>query len=118
MQQDLTLDELASSWTLVAPDWDSIGNKTGATRLGFSLVLKFFEREARFPSGPSELPEAAVGFVARQVHVDPAELADYGWGDRSGRAHRSQIRESFGFRVYTRTDEDDLIEWLAVSACP
>lgn len=28
--------------------WRLVGNKTGVTRLGFSLLLKFFEIEARF----------------------------------------------------------------------
>ena len=32
-------------------DWPLVANKTGATRLGFSILLKFFEIEARgFPS--------------------------------------------------------------------
>jgi len=117
MGDDSSLDELVAAWTLVTADWKLIGNKTGATRLGFALVLKFFEREARFPSGPSEFGDTVIGFVARQVHVEVEELATYGWGDRSGRAHRSQIRDSFGFRVCTRADEDGLVEWLAVEVC-
>lgn len=28
-------------------DWRLVGNKSGATRLGFSLLLKFFELEGR-----------------------------------------------------------------------
>ena len=35
--------------TLLDGDWELVGNKTGATRLGFALMLKFFEQEARFP---------------------------------------------------------------------
>jgi TnpA family transposase len=118
MGDDSLLDDLVAGWTLVAADWVLIGNKTGATRLGFALVLKFFEREARFPTGPSEFSDVVVGFVARQVRVDAGELAAYGWGERSGRAHRSQIRESFGFRICTRADEHALAEWLAVEVCP
>jgi TnpA family transposase len=118
MVVDSSLDELAAAWTLGPADWELIGNKTGATRLGFALVLKFFEGEARFPAGPSEFSDAVVAFVARQVRVGLGEFADYGWGDRSGRAHRSQIRESFGFRICTRSDEDTLVEWLAAKVCP
>lgn len=36
-------------------DWDLVANKSGATRLGFGLLLKFFELEARFPRDRSEL---------------------------------------------------------------
>jgi hypothetical protein len=37
-------DELIEAWTLVDADWALVGNKTGATRLGFSLILKFYAR--------------------------------------------------------------------------
>ena len=36
-----------ANWTLVDGDWDLVANKRGATRLGFSLLLKFFELECR-----------------------------------------------------------------------
>jgi hypothetical protein len=42
-------EELIASWTLLDDDWRLVGNKTGVTRLGFSLILKFFAIEARFP---------------------------------------------------------------------
>jgi hypothetical protein len=43
-----------------------VGNKSGATRLGFGLLLlKFFELEARFPRGPEEFfPAAVVSYMA------------------------------------------------------
>lgn len=37
-------------------DQELVANKSGATRLGFALLLKFFELEARFPRDVSELP--------------------------------------------------------------
>jgi uncharacterized membrane protein len=49
-----------ASWTLVDGDWDLVANKSGATRLGFSLLLKFFELEGRFPDLLEEVPSAAV----------------------------------------------------------
>ncbi|NUW33293.1 hypothetical protein HTZ77_17915 [Nonomuraea sp. SMC257] len=44
-------EELIAAWTLLDSDWDLVGNKTGATRLGSGLLLKFFEQEGRFPHG-------------------------------------------------------------------
>jgi Domain of unknown function (DUF4158) len=117
MRDELSLDELVASWTLVGQDWDLIGNKTGATRLGFALMLKFFELEARFPSAGSDFAEVVVGFVARQVRVVAGEVVDYEW-DGSASAHRVQIRAAFGFRVCTRADELALARWLAGSVCP
>ncbi len=33
-----------------------MGNKTGATRLGFALLLKYFELAARFPRHAGDVP--------------------------------------------------------------
>ena len=88
-----TEDDLIASWTLVGEDWNLVGNKTGATRLGFSLVLKFFEIEARFPRDASEFPAAAVTYVAEQVKVDPGELVAY----RFSRARRWASRRGSGW---------------------
>lgn len=71
MRQSCEPDELIGSWTLVGDDWRLVGNKTGATRLGFAVVLKFFELDARFPGYPEEIPQQAVDYVATQVQVDP-----------------------------------------------
>lgn len=75
MRQDWTSDELVDLWTLVGEDWRLVGNKSGATRLGFAVLLKFFEIEARFPAYPEEVPSAAVDYVASQVRVEPTEFA-------------------------------------------
>jgi hypothetical protein len=62
-------EELVEHWTLMPHELALLGNKTGATRLGFALLLKFFQSEARFPKDAHELPEAVVGYVAKQVGV-------------------------------------------------
>ena len=56
--------DLVASWTLV-------GNKTGATRLGFAVLLKFFEIAARFPSVAGEVPPSAVAYLAEHLHAPP-----------------------------------------------
>jgi hypothetical protein len=75
-----------------------LANKTGPTRLGFALLKKFFELEARFPRGPEEVPPGAVAYVAGQVSVDAAAFERYPWAGRSIKGHRAQIRQAFGFR--------------------
>ena len=52
-------EDPVSCWTLVNSDWDLVANKAGATRLGFAVLLKFFELEARFPRHAGEVPRAA-----------------------------------------------------------
>ncbi|WP_406270866.1 DUF4158 domain-containing protein [Nocardia sp. NBC_00881] len=66
MRQEWSTEDLIGSWTLVGSDWQRVGNKTGATRLGFGLLLKFSELEARFPRGPEEFPPAVVSYMAEQ----------------------------------------------------
>jgi hypothetical protein len=48
--------------------------ETGATRLGFTLLLKFFELEGRFPRHAGEVRQAAVDYAAQQVGVQPDEF--------------------------------------------
>ncbi len=72
MRREWEPEDLVGAWTLVADDWRLVGNKTGPTRLGFVLLLKFFELEGRFPRHGGELPPAAGAYVASQVQVDRA----------------------------------------------
>jgi len=110
-------EELIASWTLTDRDWELISNKSGANRLGFALLVRFFDLEARFPAHPGDLPQAAVEYVAGLVKVPPGALADYEWSGRTIEYHRAQIRRAFGFREPTRADELRLTEWLAGEVC-
>jgi hypothetical protein len=113
----MDLDELVEHWTLLDDERELIAGKRGATRLGFALLLKFYTRLGRFPRGRGELPEQAVEFVARQVDVDPDELAFYEWTGRTIEYHRAQIRTHLGFRECSVGDAEKLTEWLAVNVC-
>jgi hypothetical protein len=57
-------DELIGARALVDGDWKLIANKTGVTRLGVAVMLRFYEIEGRFPAYPEEIPQAAVGYIA------------------------------------------------------
>jgi hypothetical protein len=59
MKRDWELQELIEEWTLVPRELELLGNKTGSTRLGDSVLLKFFQREGRFPDSRAEIPSAA-----------------------------------------------------------
>ncbi len=101
MRREWETEDLIESWTLAEGDRRLVGNKTGPTRLGFALMLKFFEVEARFPRHGGEVPGATVEYVAAQVKVAPGEFVSYDWRGRSVKYHRAQIREAFGFREAT-----------------
>jgi Domain of unknown function (DUF4158) len=118
MRERWELEDLIASWTLDEDDWKLLANKTGATRLGFALLLKFFDLEGRFPVDAVELPAAVVNYVAQQVKVAPGELAGYGWAGRTIEYYRAQIRTDRGFREATGADEQRMIQWLAGELCP
>ena len=80
-------DELIETWTLTGDDWGLVGNKSGVTRLGFAVLLKYYELEGRFPAYPEEVPLAAVRYLASLVKVDPVLFAKYPGLD----LHRNRI---------------------------
>ena len=118
MREQWEPEDLVGAWTLVEDDLRLVANKTGVSRLGFSLLLKFFEQDGRFPRGLEELPAAAVAYVARQVGVEADVVRGYRWAGRSVKYHRAQIREALGFREATRGHEAELTAWLAAEVAP
>jgi TnpA family transposase len=118
VRQDWEPEDLIEVWTLLEDDMAKLRNKSGANRLGFALLLKFFEVEARFPEDAGDVPEAAVGYVAQQVKVSAKEWTAYDWAGRAIKRHRVEIREAYGFRVCTEEDQSQLAEWLAIELCP
>jgi len=118
VRREWELEDLIECWTLDEEDVRLLANKSGATRLGFALPLKYFEQEGRFPRRAADIPEAAVGYVAGQAGVAAGEFAAYDWSGRTVKNHRAQIRDALGFREPTVGDEDKLADWLAAEVCP
>jgi len=117
VKREWELEELIECWTLDPEEVALLANKSGATRLGFGLMLKFFELEARFPRR-EDIPRAAVEFMAGQVKVEAELFAAYDWSGRTIKNHRAQVRDFHGFREPTVGDEDKLADWLAEKICP
>jgi TnpA family transposase len=105
-------DELIDCWTLVGDESELVAGKRGATKLGFALLLRHYTERGRFPRDRSEIPDAAVDYIARQVGVDPTEIAFYEWTGRTSKFHRTQIRQALGFRECTVADAEALTAWL------
>ena len=58
-------DKLIDRWTLLPDDHSLLQGKAAENRLGFALLLKFYNHSGRFPRGRSEIPEEAVEYVAQ-----------------------------------------------------
>jgi len=118
MKRQWTAGELAEHWTLAGGDGNLLANKTGATRLGFALLLKHFQYEGRFPPHKGDVPAAAIVHVAQQLDLPPELYAQYEWSGRTVAYHRGQIRQALGFRESTERDIDDLAAWLGRDVLP
>jgi TnpA family transposase len=112
MKRNWSPDELIASWTLLPLEAALLDNKTGPTRLGFAVLFKFFQLEARFPAAKNEIPRIVVAYVAKQVGVNHHDWLQYDWRGRSIKYHRAQIRDFFHFREATLDDEAALCTWL------
>jgi hypothetical protein len=113
MKQAWHPDELTQHWTLADDDYRLLGEKTGATRLAFAVLLKAFQYEGRFPLRRDTVPVPVLAHLAAQVAVPLAAYATLDWDGRSARRHRADIRAYCGYDVFTLAHEADFIAWLS-----
>ena len=59
--------ELAEHWSLTDDEFEMLRNRTERGRLGFAVLLKFFQAEGRFPTERREVPAVALDYIASQV---------------------------------------------------
>ncbi|MGW5464368.1 Tn3 family transposase [Streptomyces sp. NPDC003996] len=112
MGRDLGLDGVVDHFTLSGDEAGWLRNKTGATRLGFAVQLKFLTWRGRFPKMRLELPPDAVEHVAKQVGVAAPELGSYDFTSRVAKRHRSELRDLTGWHECSKTDLVKLVSHL------
>jgi Domain of unknown function (DUF4158)/Tn3 transposase DDE domain len=112
MKRTWTAEELLEHFTLLPGELIAVGNKSGATRLGFAVLLKCLQYEGRFPRSRAEVAPEVVRFLAVQVGVDAALFAQYAWEGRTIEAHRAQIRGVTKLQEFRRADEEALLDLL------
>jgi hypothetical protein len=112
VKRNWEIDELIEYFTFLPNELSLIGNKTSGNRLGFSVLFKFFQYEARFPRNKSEIPKEIILFISKQLNLNPSLFDKYDWTGRVIKYHRAQIRDFFKFREATAKDIDNVTEWL------
>lgn len=105
--------ELEEYFSLSSIEVDLIGNKRGANRLIFSVFLKFFQYEGRFPNNFREVPKCVVEYLGNQVGIGSAQYFEARWESRSLTYIRAEIRGHLGFREATVQDGENLAQWLS-----
>ncbi|MCP4360162.1 MAG: Tn3 family transposase [Chloroflexi bacterium] len=119
MKHQWTLDELIDSWTIQPNEWELCQRqRTEPNKLGFALLLKCFQIQARFPSQQTDVPQAAIEFVARQLKLSSAHFMSYSWQGRTIKRHRTIIRTFLGFREGNVADAEVVITWLCQEWLP
>jgi len=99
---------------------DNVTNANAHNRLGFAVMLKFFQLEGRFPYHSGEVSQPVVEFIAQQLGLEAVDFRLYtlsGTG-RVHQRHRIQIREFLGFRRMGKEDRETLQRWLVENIIP
>lgn len=112
MKRNWELDELIDYFILIPDEQELTQLKRGNTKLGFAVMFKFFQYEARFPHSKSEIPKTVIEYIAKQLEMNPDIFSEYDWTGRTITYHRSEIRTYFGFREATLQDVDLMTDWL------
>ena len=118
MKRFLTPEDLHTDWMLLPAERDLLANKSRKTHVGFSVLLKYFQIEGRFPASAREIPLVVADFVARQLDATVDSWLMYSWDGVTIKRHRMEIREWCGYREATRRDLCDLKNWLIADALP
>lgn len=118
MQRKWNNHELVEHWTIDDEDRRLICQKRGANRLGFALLLKFFQLKGRFPEKKSEIPRVVRTFVAEQLDIDEDLYQHYNWQGRALKYHRVEIRQLYGFHRMRRSEFTPLRQWLIAEVLP
>ncbi|WP_010233434.1 Tn3 family transposase [Clostridium arbusti] len=112
MKKYWELDELIDYFTIMPNELEQLGNKSSSSRLGFAILFKFFQYEARFPRYKTEIPKDVIFYISKQLDIEASTFDTYDWNGRNIKYHRAQIREYFRFREATLEDIKNVSEWL------
>ncbi len=118
MKQQWSSQGLIDYWTLTQMEIalaQSI-NKTDHNQLGYTLMLKYFQHEGKFPQRKQDIPGQIIVHIAQQLRMQESAYASYNWTGRTQKRHRSHIRSLLGFRIGTAADANEVTEWLSSHA--
>jgi len=112
MHQHVTPQELVESFTIMPSERELLGTKSGASRLGCAVLLKYFQCEGRFPTSWHDVPREVIRHLAQSVGVSPEAYRHYDLDERLARYHKEQIRQWTGFRQGHTTDAEAIKAWV------
>jgi hypothetical protein len=78
-------------WFLTKEERVLIKGRKAEKRLGFAVLLKFFQHQGRFPSSITDIPSRAIEYLSEQLCIGSAKLAEYFTQTRAVKDHRRDI---------------------------
>ncbi|SMO57795.1 protein of unknown function [Melghirimyces algeriensis] len=95
-------EALIEQFTILPKEQMWIEEKRLDNRLGFAVLFKVFQQEARFPANPKEVPMGVVRFLAKQLKVPIATWDQYlgRKGQEPAIARRSVAILDFGMGLF------------------
>ena len=99
-------DNLIRNYTMSGDDLDRVLRKRGHhNQLGFAVQLCLMRHTGCQLAQNDAVPAEVVGFIAGQLGISSAVLADYGRRDNTRREHSAELQELLGLRMMTRADQ-------------
>ncbi len=89
-----------------------MAGRTDHGRLGFVIMLKFFQYQGRFPAAIKELPDDVVRFLTEQIGASQSDLEQYDWDGRTAKRQRAEILSFLGVQRMTSERKQALLIWL------
>jgi TnpA family transposase len=112
MHQHVTPQELLEAFTIAPNERELLGTKSGVSRLGCAVLLKYFQCEGRFPASWHDVPREVIRHLAQSFGVSPDAYRHYELDERLARYHKEQIRQWTGFRQGNTTDAEAIKAWV------
>ena len=105
-------EELCEHWSLSAEELYLVAGRTDHGRMGFLVMLKFFQYQGRFPTAIKDLPIDVVRFLSQQIGASQSDLDQYDWDGRTAKRQRAEILSFLGIRRMTSERMQTLLVWL------
>src|SRR3990167_8074348 len=91
---------------------------TDKNRLGFAVLLKYFQLESRYPKHIKFIDQLMLNTISNQLNISPSMINQFDWEGRSTKRFRQEVRELLGYRKVTGNDIDNFKEWLFRNVFP
>lgn len=116
---DLPTDQamILQHYTLADDDIELIRTRRHShNRLGFALQLCAFRYPGRLLTSGETIPLEVSQFIAAQLGENPDNLACYAETDVTRRRHLADLRELYGYKMFSGRGARDLRAWLEEQA--